>query len=728
VSATHPSAGPQSEGDAPEPAAPGGRTFAVSQAFLEAGRVDRAQISARAGLIAAVPVAGMLALGTVLHSPSAAVTMGVGAMLTGVAWRAGNGPLTPPVGTMAGAAGALAAATLAGTLSGHWAWLHLVVLIGVCAAAGSAATLGRPGLVIGTQSIIAFIVFGRFPEDPAKAFGLTGLVIAGGVAQTLFASLVAVPLAWRRQRDALAAAYRLLVDLIPETLLADIPSAAGSAAAFDAADQIIRGPALFADPNREALGGLVREGRRIRLELIVFRTIVAQTSRTEPKLAQAAGEQLQEAATRLHNLLELVVIAISGDESALGELFGDAAELSDWGASRAPLESIALDERLAALIGQVTAVARLATALRPPARRLGVIPAGRPSLGLGRALRRVRYGLRRMRTGTTLETSAGRHALRLAVVVPLTELLSQLLGLPRGYWAVVAAATVLRPGFGATFTRGAERVLGTLVGVVVASLIAVAIDPSGWGVVAVVAVLSYFTYAVFPASFAWGTATMTGVIVFLLHAVAPDSGQIALDRGIDTAIGGAIGLITYALWPTWSALSAGPLLARLVDAQHAYMNGVLDDLSSGSRAQESSLRPLARDARIAFADAEAAISLALSEPVHGDADPRQASTTLGALRRVVYAIHALRLELVDSDLGPLPVLAPLRSALSDALAQLSLSLRDGRASSSFPHLRRLHRELGQTGGGTLNPTLLVELDELVDATDTAAMTAGLEVP
>jgi hypothetical protein len=670
----------------------------------------------------------MLALGTVLHSPSAAVTMGVGAMLTGVAWRAGNGPLTPPVGTMAGAAGALAAATLAGTLSGHWAWLHLVVLIGVCAVAGSAATLGRPGLVIGTQSIIAFIVFGRFPEDPAKAFGLTGLVIAGGVAQTLFASLVAVPLAWRRQRDALAAAYRLLVDLIPVTLYADIPSAAASAAAFEAADQIIRGPALFADPNREALGGLVREGRRIRLELIVFRTIVAQTQRTEPELAQAAGEQLQEAVTRLRNLLELVVIAISGDEAALAELFGDAAELADWGASRTPLGAIALDERLAALIGEVTAVARLATALRPPARRLGVIPVGRPSLGLGRALRRVRYGLRRMRAGTTLGSSAGRHALRLAVVVPLTELLSHLLGLPRGYWAVVAAATVLRPEFGATFTRGAERVLGTLVGVVVASLIAVALDPSGWGVVAVVAVLSYFTYAVFPASFAWGTATMTGVIVFLLHAVAPDSGQIALDRGIDTAIGGAIGLIAYALWPTWSALSAGPLLARLVDAQHAYMDGVLDDLSTGSRAQESRLRPLAREARIAFADAEAAISLALSEPVHGDADPRQANTTLGALRRVVYAIHALRLELADSGLGPLPLLAPLRLALSDALALLSLGLRDGKASSSFPHLRRLHRQLAHDGGDMLNPTLLVELDELVDATDTAAMTAGLEVP
>ena len=148
-----------------------------------------------------------------------------------------------------------------------------------------------------------------------------------------------------------------------------------------------------------------------------------------------------------------------------------------------------------------------------------------------------------MRTANaTLHTAAGRHALRLAVVVALTELLVQRVALPRGYWAVVAAATVLRPEFAATFTRGAERVLGTSAGVVVATLIAVALDPSGWGVVAVVGALAFVTYAVFPASFTAGTAMLTGVIVFLLHAVSPDTVQTALDRGIDTVIGGAIGL------------------------------------------------------------------------------------------------------------------------------------------------------------------------------------------
>ena len=76
------------------------------------------------------------------------------------------------------------------------------------------------------------------------------------------------------------------------------------------------------------------------------------------------------------------------------------------------------------------------------------------------------------------------------------------------------------------------------------------------------AVLAFATYAVFPASFTVGVAMLTGVIVFLLHAIAPGTVQTALDRGIDTAIGGAIGLIAYALWPTWSARVGRPAHVR----------------------------------------------------------------------------------------------------------------------------------------------------------------------
>jgi uncharacterized membrane protein YccC len=709
--------------DAAGPRRAPARSLAVGQAFRAAGRFDRAKISARAGVVAAIPVAAMMAIGTAAGSPAAAVTMGVGAMLSGVAWRAGDGPLVPPLGTMMGASLALGTTAFAGMLSGRWPWLHLLLLVIFCLIAGTAACLGRRGIVVGTQSLIGFIVFGRFPENLPHAAALTGLVLAGGGAQTLFAAVVAVPLAWRRQRDALAEAYRTLAAFTDE-----VTSSMPLATALDAADQVLATPALFADPDRHALADLVSEGRRIRLELIGFTTLLEHLRRSEPELAEASQASIVDALARLRQLLGLTVAAIRGDAATLAALPSEAAEVSEWGAAREPLPALALDQRLAALIGQVTAAARLAAALHAPGRGRLPLPVGRPTRGTVRIGRRIAEDARRMRASANLHTSAGRHALRLAVVVSLTELLVQRIALPRAYWAVVAASTVLRPGFGQTFTRGTERVLGTLLGVVIATLVAVALNPTGWGVVAVVAVLACCTYAVFPASFAIGTAMLTGVVVFLLHAIAPGTVQTALDRGIDTAIGGTIGLIAYALWPTWSALAAGPLLATLVETQHEYLDAVLTGLTTGRQLPETQLRTLARKARFAFADVDAAVGMAGSEPQRGEsgvAGIESMSATLSALRRVVWAVHVVRLDASTMPAGhPLPELEELQAGLDDALNVIAAELREG-GHGSFPPLRPLHRELAREQPQMLSQALWAALDELVDAIDTAAATVGL---
>ena len=198
---------------------------------------------------------------------------------------------------------------------------------------------------------------------------------------------------------------------------------------------------------------------------------------------------------------------------------------------------------------------------------------------------------------------------------------------------------------------------------------------------------------------------LTGVIVFLLHAIAPGTVQTALYRGIDTAIGGTIGLIAYAVWPTWSSLSAGRLLATLVDAQHVYLNAVMTGLVSGRRAEEARLRTLARQARIAYTDAQAAIGLARAEPHRGNTDLEATADALGALRRLVYGVHALRIDAAASpDVGPLPALQPMQTGLGRALSVLAAALRDDPVTEPpLPPLRGLHRDLARAASGAAEP-------------------------
>lgn len=685
-----------------------GAPLAAGRALRAAGRFDRGAISLRAGVVAAIPVTALLALGTVIGPPAVAVSLSVGAMLVGVAWRAGGGPETPPLGTMAAAAVALAVATLAGTVSGRWPWAHLAVLVGFCLAAGLATSLGRRGAVVGTQSIIAFVVFGRFPEPVPQALGLAGLVLAGGAVQTLFAALVAQPSAWRLQRTAVAEAYRALAAIAAVPLTPSV----GAAVALDAAEARLTAPALLADRGMMRLSALVDEGRRIRLELIVVGA--AGQDRQVPAAAAAAA--------LVSELLDQIAATIEG-RAEPGALERGTVELDRWVTGRAPIEDRRLDARLAALAGQVLGAARIALHARDRA-------GARPTRGSRRIRAGLQSDLRRLRASITLASGAGRHAVRLAAVVAGTELLTQRVALPRGYWAVVAAATVLRPDFAATITRGTERVLGTCAGVLIAGLIAVGIDPGGWGIVAVVGLLGCGMYAVFPASFAAGTALITAVIVFLLHAVAPDSITIALDRALDTAVGGAIGLAAYALWPTWSGTSAGRVLARVVEAQHAYLAAVLDDLLAGRPLAEAQLRPLARSARMNYSDAESAVTLAEAEPVRGT-DPRRAAAILAGLRRLVYAVHALRVEAgAVAERRPAPALAPLAAGLGEALDAIAGELTAGDGGgrpSALPPLRDCFRQAVPTLEPELAAAVRIPLDELIDAADTVAASLGIPV-
>ena len=336
--------------------------------------------------------------------------------------------------------------------------------------------------------------------------------------------------------------------------------------------------------------------------------------------------------------------------------------------SSAPL----LARRLSALAGQL----RAATGLAISAGEGGRLRERRPRRHTHQLRERFATGLSELRDNASLESPAGRHAVRLAVVVLIAELLVQHLALSRSYWVVVAAATTLRPEFGATFTRGTERALGTCVGVGLAGAIAVALHPTGAVTIVLVGLLGWAGYAVFPASFALGFAFITALVVFLLNAISPDTLATAWARLLDTLIGGSLGLIAYAVWPTWSNVPAWQALADLVSADRSYLAAILDALVRGRRADATAMPVLSRRARVARTNAQSTVARSLSEPQTRRIDADQSQGVLAALRRLVQAAHVLRLDAQEDRLRPpLPGLAPLAHDLDTALASIESSLR-----------------------------------------------------
>jgi uncharacterized membrane protein YccC len=689
-------------------------------------------VSVGAGLLAAIPVVAVLGGGIALGDPVPGVTMAAGAMLVGSAWRTTGG--RPPLALMATDASVMAISTFVGSVTGSVSWLHIAVLCAWSFMGGLLVGVGNRGAVVGTQAIIAVVVFGRFSEPAPAALGLAALVLAGGLAQVVFLSVIRWPLPLRAQRTAAAGAYRALARLAAAT---DEASTLPAAAALDEAEVGLSSPALFGDPALMTLRSLVSEGYRLRVQLTAIHSLLRQRQGGRGDDGSAAPTRRALALTA--SGLALVAQAIGGDDDAARSLPQHMSELNDAmaGAIERPTTSPdatpppaapSLSRRLTALAGQLRAV----TSLAPAAGHRGALRDRRPYRRTTKPLQRLRANLEQVRANISLDSPAGRHAVRLAVVVPLAAAVARELPLQRGYWVAVAAATVLRPEFGATFTRGTERALGTCLGVALAGAIAAALHPAGGVTVAIVGLLAWAGYSVFPASFAVGFAFVTALVVFLLNAVSPDTLATAGARLLDTLLGGSIGLLVYALWPTWSHVPAWQSLADLLEAERVYVGRVLTAVAEGRRAGEQEMRGLARRARLARTKAESTVARSLSEPSTRRIDADQSQAALGALRRLVQAAHVLRLDAQeDRRRRPFPSLDALRAEIDDLLGTVEATLRsrpDGHPSSpTLPDLRAGYGELERAcADDDEATTLLAELDEMVDAANGLAAVSGLD--
>jgi uncharacterized membrane protein YccC len=145
-------------------------------------------------------------------------------------------------------------------------------------------------------------------------------------------------------------------------------------------------------------------------------------------------------------------------------------------------------------------------------------------------------------------------AVRLALCMAIAEVARQLLPIQRPYWVLLTVAIVLKPDFGSVFTRAIQRGAGTLLGVLLGSLLLAVIPRSPWLLVAMVVAAGLLPWAR-AANFGLFSVFQTPLVILLLDLAVPGGPQLVGARLADTLIGCAIVLVFgYLLWPqTWRA-------------------------------------------------------------------------------------------------------------------------------------------------------------------------------
>jgi uncharacterized membrane protein YccC len=155
-----------------------------------------------------------------------------------------------------------------------------------------------------------------------------------------------------------------------------------------------------------------------------------------------------------------------------------------------------------------------------------------------------------LRANLSWQSAACQHAIRMAVVLALADALARVAGLPRGYWVPLTVAIILRPDFATTFSRGVARLVGTGLGLVIATGLVHWLFGGMWERIVLVGVLAFAVRLIGPANFGLAAVPLTGLVVVLLSLAGAPPGETIVDRGIDTALGGALALAAFLLWPT----------------------------------------------------------------------------------------------------------------------------------------------------------------------------------
>lgn len=271
------------------------------------------------------------------------------------------------------------------------------------------------------------------------------------------------------------------------------------------------------------------------------------------------------------------------------------------------------------------------------------------------------------------------HGLRVAGAAAAASVVGRWISPQFPHWVTITTLAVLQPQAGATFVRVVERMVGTVLGCLVAVAISALVrDPLA--LVALMFPLSIAAVATRPRSYRLFTFFLTPVFV-LLAARTPGDFRVAWDRALDALAGGAIALVAaLGVLPSWEGEQLPETLASVVDSVARQVSAVFDAWQSPGPLAIAAASRARREAGIALNEAEAALERVLAEPRRPGPLAGPAMQILTYARRLSGALTALQATVLGRvPAPPATVPAYVLSALSAAAA-----LARGRVTPALP--------------------------------------------
>jgi uncharacterized membrane protein YccC len=257
-----------------------------------------------------------------------------------------------------------------------------------------------------------------------------------------------------------------------------------------------------------------------------------------------------------------------------------------------------------------------------------------------------------------------RFILRLGTLLALSVFVYKWFEIPHGYWLGLTLVVVMQPDYGSTRQRAAERVLGTVLGSVLASGL-LFLHPPHAALLTAAAIVAFFFALFLKRRYDVAVVFLTVMVVLLTEIGGSVTWELTFERLACTLAGGGLALLAaHIFWPAWEKDRFQPLMTEALLASRDYIKLLCRCLREGmGRIPE--LVPAKRHLETANREVFASLRRMYGEPKNRADILQDAAAMANGNLRLTRVLNLLLLHLANK---PPPVTKPELTEWEEAAA------------------------------------------------------------
>lgn len=171
----------------------------------------------------------------------------------------------------------------------------------------------------------------------------------------------------------------------------------------------------------------------------------------------------------------------------------------------------------------------------------------------------------------SLNSTMFRHSFRLTIAIVFGYLLGFLLEIQNTYWILLTIIVIMRPSYGLTKERSKNRIIGTLIGAIVAvGIVLLTQNVILYSVLAFISLI--LAFSLIQQNYKSAAALITISIIFVYSLINPNAFEVIQYRVIDTVLGATIAVVAnYLILPSWEANNLKKILLNALKMNRKYL-------------------------------------------------------------------------------------------------------------------------------------------------------------